>query len=44
MDKWYEAGRIFLVGFTSVFVLLGMLVVSLNLVNTALRRLKVVKK
>jgi len=44
MEKWYEALRIFLIGFSTVFLLLGMLVVSLNVVNAALRHLKVVKK
>ncbi|MBN2331696.1 MAG: hypothetical protein JXO49_00320 [Deltaproteobacteria bacterium] len=39
MTNWHEAVRIFTVGFTCVFVILGLLVVSLSMVNGMIRRL-----
>ena len=39
MEKWYLAMRIFGIGFSSVFVILSLLVGSLMLVNSFLRRL-----
>jgi len=43
MEKWYLAIRIFGIGFSSVFVILSLLVVSLMGVNALLRRMPAAK-
>jgi Na+-transporting methylmalonyl-CoA/oxaloacetate decarboxylase gamma subunit len=43
MEKWYLAMRIFGIGFSSVFVILSLLVVSLMGVNALLRRMPAAK-
>lgn len=39
MEKWYLAVRIFGVGFSCVFLILGMLVISIKMVNGVLTNL-----
>jgi Na+-transporting methylmalonyl-CoA/oxaloacetate decarboxylase gamma subunit len=43
MEKWYLAVRIFGIGFSSVFIILSLLVVSLMGVNALLRRMPTAK-
>lgn len=38
MEKWYLAMSIFAAGFSSVFMILGMLVISLKISNAILGR------
>ena len=39
MEKWYLAVRIFIVGFSCVFLILGLLVLSIKSVNAMLHLL-----